>query len=454
MTAATLFGLPIIDPYAFDRPPTADFEYKSYYSDPRYAVNPAYANPTSGYTIQFLDRSTDPDNEDNAQSQIKKFLGYRIPQPLSYSWYVDDQLVATSRDFATKLPAESFGVAHKVKLSVSDGSNQSGKEEVVTVDPDQLYPSSSLDVSVKGAVYYVDCSVPRVGPELREQYLRSDMNLIRDELGCNGIRVSSCWCVGLVPDWEEELIRSAEIAIETGFDNVTVGPHYLDATLDETVERVRAFAPRVEKLRKISDAIVFQVGTELSIVARGICMGQSYSARADEIDRNVDNPGYHARLNDFLKRLVSASRDSYGGKLSYAAHPAEWAILWDELDLDIIGQQQYWWPECTDEKWVDIFRRLNQFGKPVHITEFGCRTYEGGFELGGSGRYTVGDYDEEAQAKGIKHYLDVINASNVNGCFLFIFRDASPDLFARFSLVDNKHRKKSFYIYKSYQMSG
>lgn len=415
--------------------PVADFVYNAYYSNPALLIDPKRVNPTSGHTIQFL--NTSKASNDTRSS--------------SYSWYVDDRPVAKTADFSTKLHADSFDTRHKVRLSVSDGENESSHEEIIVVDPDQLYPISELKVKVKAVVYWPDCNVPRIGPQLREEYIRSDMNLIRDELGCNGIRINSGICAGLSPEWEEDLVRCTEIAMETGFDNVTVGPRYLEATLDETAERVRAFAPRAERLHRISDAIVFEVGNELSIDARGICLGQTYSQRADEIDRNVDKPAYQARLHEFLRRLVSICRESYHGKLSYAAHPGEWAIPWDELDLDIIGQNQYWWPECTDEKWVNIFKRLSRFGKPVHVTEFGCRTYKGSFELGGSGHYRAGDYDEDAQANGIKHYLDVINASEIDGCFLFMFRDELDLRSARFSLVDGTHRKKAFYIYKSYQ---
>jgi hypothetical protein len=167
----------------------------------------------------------------------------------------------------------------------------------------------------------------------------------------------------------------------------------------------------------------------------------------------MNNPVNQARLNDMLRRLASAARESYHGKLSYAASPAEWAIPWGELDFDIIGQNQYWWQECTDEKWIEIFRRLNQFGKPVYITEFGCATWEGAFRLGGAGYWSAGVYDEGAQAEAIKRYLDVISQSNVDGAFQFQFRDTSPDASTRFSLVDDRHRKKAFYMYKSCQLS-
>jgi hypothetical protein len=379
-TTTALFGLPMVDPYAFDRPPTADFEYKPYYSDPRYPIDPTYASPTSGYTIQFLDRSTDPDNENNTQSQIKKLLGYRIPQPLSYSWYVDDTLKASARDFSTKLPADSFETAHMVRLSVTDGRQLSSKERVLLVDPDQLYAVSRLNAKVKGVVYWVDCA----GPHSNQEYAESDMNLIRDELGCNGIRIVAGSC-GLSADEAEKLVvQCARAAIHADFENVSICARYMNATLEETKERVKAFAKRAAELADVSDAIVFQLGNELSIDARGVCSSPTYEQRAGEIERNVDNPAYQEKLVTLLEDLVSVSRESYDGKLSYAAHPGEWAIPWDELDFDIVGQNQYWWPECTDEKFVEIFMRLGKFVRPVHITEFGCGTYLGAFDVGGA----------------------------------------------------------------------
>lgn len=112
-----------------NRPPMADFEYE-----------PRYINPTSEDTIKFLNKSKDPDNEDTLDNIVKRYLDLNGPQELRYSWYVDHNLVSSSRDYSTCMPATSIGTEHRVKLSVSDGRKESYVKKAVEVDPNQLYP--------------------------------------------------------------------------------------------------------------------------------------------------------------------------------------------------------------------------------------------------------------------------------------------------------------------------
>jgi hypothetical protein len=100
---------------------------------------------------------------------------------------------------------------------------------------------------------------------------------------------------------------------------------------------------------------------------------------------------------------------------------------------------------------VNVAQVSFDFGKPVHITEFGCATYEGAFQLGGAAYRSSGGYDEDAQAVGIRRYLEVINQCGVDGCFLHQFRGGGTYVSSRFSIVEDAHRKKAFYVYKSYQ---
>jgi len=130
-SAAALFGLPRIDPYLFDKPPKACFDYKI--TKP-YERTAKYIAPNSGEEISFSNLSTDPENEDTTLNAVKRFLGYRVPQPLSSSWYVDDRIAARTKDYSAKLPPGE----HKVRLNVYDGRLEDSVEKKIDVDPESL----------------------------------------------------------------------------------------------------------------------------------------------------------------------------------------------------------------------------------------------------------------------------------------------------------------------------
>lgn len=78
-------------------------------------------------------------------------------------------------------------------------------------------------------------------------------------------------------------------------------------------------------------------------------------------------------------------------------------------------------------------RTYQSFGKPVVITEFGCCTYEGAEDAGGSGYDIIdwesdpprlnGDYvrSEATQAETIAALLDLYETEGVHGAFVYTF---------------------------------
>lgn len=58
-------------------------------------------------------------------------------------------------------------------------------------------------------------------------------------------------------------------------------------------------------------------------------------------------------------------------------------------------------------------------------------------------------YDEDAQAKYIERYCRFLNRAKIHGFYYNNYRD-NWDL--GYSLVNGMKRKKSFYIYKSYEI--
>jgi hypothetical protein len=77
-------------------------------------------------------------------------------------------------------------------------------------------------------------------------------------------------------------------------------------------------------------------------------------------------------------------------------------------------------------------------------------------------------YDEDAQARGIKHYLDSFNEAGIDGSFYFTLILPTPDELGNYGLLKRKvvtmkefwenarieslyQRNLGFYMYKSYR---
>ncbi|MEM4246100.1 MAG: hypothetical protein QW390_02265, partial [Candidatus Bathyarchaeia archaeon] len=215
------------------------------------------------------------------------------------------------------------------------------------------------------------------------------------------------------------------------------------------IERVSKFTVKAERLRRLSDSVELWVGNELTIDALGIRKGATYVER---VTAN-DPPNVKTILNNFLNRLITVSRANFNGKITYAAGLWE-PVEWRRHDFDIIGSNEYFWPNRDSIK--DKINRLKRFNKPVYITEFGSCTYEGACKWGGAGSFhdTKHPYDEDEQVNCIEKYLKIFNGK-VHGCFLWIYRENEPRYFGivTSSLGGVNKRKKGFYMYKSYRRS-
>jgi len=111
-----------------NHPPVANFKYKPYYLD-----------PTDQQTIKFTSNCYDADND-----------------PLTYSWYVDDNRASEQKDYSTVLTKGD----HVVRLEVSDGISHDDVQQTVTVEPDQIYPIKPLRLSFKGISYSAGTLTP------------------------------------------------------------------------------------------------------------------------------------------------------------------------------------------------------------------------------------------------------------------------------------------------------
>lgn len=265
----------------------------------------------------------------------------------------------------------------------------------------------------------------------RSEFVRGEIETIRRDLHCNSIFV-------LGSDLDR-LTESAAVAADNGL-HVWFEPRSVDANAADTIDFASAVAGAAEDLRAEHPDVGMSLGVELTIFMDGLLPGDDWSERGAALA--TTNPAvYNGELNEFLADAAAAVRPIFGGQLTYSSGVWE-GVEWRDLDVDVVGIDLY--RDADNEAtFVDDVRALHRFGKPVVITEFGCCSFRGAEDLGGSG-FTVIDWsadppvipddlvrDEQVQADYIDELLDIFEAERVHGAFIYDFIEPdnphSPD---------------------------
>lgn len=383
-------------------------------------VKPKWLNPTTKY-LRLSHDAYDSDND-----------------PLTTTWFIDHQQVSTESTYSAELPLGE----HLIELSVSDGREATTMEKKVTVEPDQIYPQKSLNVKYKGmrtcAGYY---------QALTEDRMDDELDTIHNELGCNAVII---YALG---NFEDDLINSGRLAIQKGFDRIYIAPMYLSATIDQTIERIEKFTPKVRALRETSESVVFMVGHEFGLDMKGIIPGDAWVDRLRyQFEHNDWQERVNAKLPGIFKRIIPIVKKNYGYEIAYAAAIWETDLVpWSDPIFESVGTDAYILDSVgLDEKWViNHLSSLRRFGKPVNSTEWGSMTFKGASSLA----WPLYDeenqpYDEDEQANYIRRYFEMLNKANINGCFYTQYNDETPK---GYGLFNGMQRRKGFYMYKSSQ---
>lgn len=278
----------------------------------------------------------------------------------------------------------------------------------------------------RGVLYDVGSSyLP--GQHSRERWrpdvVDEELRVIDEELHCTAVTV-----------FGEDIGRleaSARMALEHGLF-VWVQPRLVDGSREEIVERLARTARFCERLRtRHPDRVGLNVGCELTIFASGIIPGRTFGSRLVVLTAAfLLTPLFDRRLNRLLERLVDAARPEFGGPLTYGSGTWE-SVDWSRFDM--VGVD-YYLDVSTRADYRGGLRALGRWGKPVLVTEFGCCSYRGARERGGSGAdildwRDLGDRrvkrgyerDEQVQADVIEELLDVYETEDVHGAFVCMF---------------------------------
>ena len=274
-----------------------------------------------------------------------------------------------------------------------------------------------------------------VGIEFSKQYMsrpdfdikvvRRELEIIREDLHCNAIRIAGTDIA--------RLTTAAEEALKLGLE-VWLSPHLHDKTPEETLEYTKRCAMAAEKLRQEYPSLVFILGCEMTWFMRGIIKGNNFMER-------LGNPlnmiklkflkSHKKPLNRFLTQANMAVREVYNGKVTYSAATIE-AIVIDWSIFDFVSLDYYRSKENRDT-YGERLRKHFVHHKPVVITEVGLCTYKGAEDNGARGFMIVDlsqkpwtikdDYerDERLQARELIDMLQIVDKEGVEGAFAFTF---------------------------------
>ena len=300
-------------------------------------------------------------------------------------------------------------------------------------------------------------------PIFDQRVVRREIDIIKDDLHCNAIRIC-----GLSID---RLVTAAEIALEAGLE-VWLSPEMWERGQEATLAYIQKAADAAESLRqRWPGKVVFIVGSEFTLFTKGITEGRNVAERMRRLmialgpakgqDGNSSEMlsavkrGAHAEaLGAFLATVAINVRRIFRGEISYAS------IIWESVDwnlFDFVGVDHYWNAKIAD-RYVELLRPLFAMDKPVVITEFGFRTYQGAatstegmagdiinykpslaliakYLLGRAGslvgmqlppprmRLKEGDWrrDESGQARSLADQLETLDRAGVDGAFIMTF---------------------------------
>lgn len=262
----------------------------------------------------------------------------------------------------------------------------------------------------------------------RPDLLQRDLRAIREGLNCN--------VVTLYGTDIARLVEAADVALDLGLE-VWLQPRLMGASERERLEHLAEGAEAAETLRQ-RGSVTLNIGVELSLFMAGIIPGKTFYEKAATLGRAEprDIATYAQKLNAHLERAATLARNVFGGPLTYSA--GEWErISWEPFD--IVGLSFYR-SANNEARYAETLREIRmQEQKPVVITEFGCATFVGAGDAGGTG-WDIVDYSkavpeiktgyarsEREQADYLAELLGIYEAERLSGAFIYEFSTpASP----------------------------
>jgi len=265
-------------------------------------------------------------------------------------------------------------------------------------------------------------------PEFSAEEARRELQIIRDDLACNAVRICG-QDLG-------RLIAAGGHALDCGLQ-VWLSPELWDHSPGDTAGYIAKAADAAEELhRHRPGQVVLSVGSEVTLFMAGIVEGTSVFGRLEHPDfwKRIKAGEHNGPLNVFLAEAAERAREVFHGPVTYASVPLE-TVDWSRFDF--VSVDLYRGAQLKD-RFTDVLHRYFAFERPVAITEFGCCTYRGAADAGGRGFAILdisaqdrqstpprlnGSYirDEAEQARELTEVLSIFDAAGVDATFVMTF---------------------------------
>lgn len=265
---------------------------------------------------------------------------------------------------------------------------------------------------------------------LTQNIITSDIEVIKNNLNCNSIRIYG--------KDSTILLLTAEIALQKGL-NVWLSPRLINESSENTIIYLKNLAREFELLRlKYPDQeLIFIIGAEITIDMKGFVKGNTIQERILTLLKPLFfiknalgiNPEYQISFDKFLINTVSLVRKEFSGKITYSS------AMWEKVDwliFDIVSINLYK-ASFNKSHFVKTLKKMISKGKPVVITEFGCCSYNGAENKGPAG-HTVLDSsknppsyketcirNEKVQSDYLIDLLQTYEKEKAAGTFVFDF---------------------------------
>lgn len=315
-------------------------------------------------------------------------------------------------------------------------------------------------MKIKGMNYDIGIEFAYGNPNSRnniwnKEAFKRDLEIIRDELHCNALRLSGTDV--------QDMIEGTEMVLKAGLD-CWVSPHYIDAPLDDVEQKTLATAAGVEPLRaKYPDnEVVIIYGCEMHHFAPFL-PGNNFTERVNCLS-NPDAPAILKeatdKLNTYFARTIPEMRKVFGGRITYTTVTFE-NIDWTPFDIVCLDQYKSMYNRDTFWNEIDPYIEIAKAqGKPFVVPETGCCTFKGCSDYGAAGYmscYPVGNGElnavfERAEKEQADYFTDIFeefDRPDVEGVFAFTF------VYSEMPHVDNDPIRDldlgGFSIVKSYK---
>jgi hypothetical protein len=261
--------------------------------------------------------------------------------------------------------------------------------------------------------------------------VRREMRIIRDDLHCTAVRITG----GDPGRLEIASTHAADAGLDVWFCPFTNG-----LTQDELLAFLGDCADRAERLRQRGATVVFLTGSELSLFTPGFLPGETLEERialiADPLRVRPLIGDVRVRINEFLRRAVALVRTRFGGLVSYAAILPLEGVDW--APFDVIATDAGYRTAVTAPRYRESIRAFvaqgRAQGKPVAVTEFGCATFQGAGDAGGTGDALIAwengraahlkvdtVRDEDEAVRYLREVLEVFDTEDVDAAFWYTF---------------------------------